>query len=93
MGRGPDWQHADQRRRQGAEYGLGIEAGYLVTSNLWLSAGYNFFGFKDDDLAGADYTNRGAYVRLRYKFDEELFGTGRSKAGNAPVSDKKSASQ
>ena len=79
--------------RKARQYGLGIEAGYLVTSNLWLSAGYNFFGFKDDDLAGADYTNRGAYVRLRYKFDEELFGTGRSKAGNAPVSDKKSASQ
>lgn len=79
--------------RKARQYGLGIEAGYLVSSNLWLSAGYNFFGFKDDDLAGADYTNRGAYVRLRYKFDEELFGTGRSKATTAPTSDKKNASQ
>ena len=55
-------------------YGLGAEAGYLLKKNLWVSAGYNFFGFKDDDLAGEDYTARGAYLRLRFKFDESLFG-------------------
>ena len=60
--------------RKARQYGLGLEVGYLVSTNLWLSAGYNFFGFKDDDLAGADYTNRGAYVRLRYKFDEAFMG-------------------
>jgi large repetitive protein len=54
-------------------YGVGIEAGYLISGNLWASAGYNFFGYHDDELAGADYTNRGAYLRLRYKFDEDLF--------------------
>ena len=26
------------------------------------------------DLAAGDYTNKGLYVRLRYKFDESLFG-------------------
>lgn len=55
-------------------YGLGAEAGYLLKKNLWVSAGYNFSGFKDDDLAGEDYTARGAYLRLRFKFDESLFG-------------------
>ncbi len=55
------------------QYGLGLEAGYLITGNLWGSVGYNFFGYTDDDLIGTDYTNRGAYLRLRYKFDEELF--------------------
>ncbi len=52
--------------------GLGLEVGYMVKENLWLSGGYNFFGFKDKDLQGTDYTARGVYVRMRYKFDETL---------------------
>lgn len=59
------------------KFGLGLEVGYLLQENLWLSAGYNFFGFKDKDLAGADYTDRGVYVRMRYKFDESLFDSKR----------------
>ncbi len=55
-------------------YGVGLELGYLVTTNLWVSAGYNFFGYRDADLAGADYTAKGPFVRLRYKFDEQLLG-------------------
>jgi hypothetical protein len=63
------------------QYGVGFEAGYLLAQNLWVSAGYNFFGYKDADMAGADYTARGAYVRLRYKFDETaLDGLTRKKA-------------
>jgi len=57
---------------QKRQYGLGFEVGYMLTDNLWLSGGYNVFGFKDDDLVAGDYTNKGAFVRLRYKFDEEL---------------------
>ena len=52
---------------------MGIEGGYLIKENLWMSLGYNFAGFSDRDLTGTDYTNRGVYVRLRYKFDEDLF--------------------
>ena len=52
------------------QYGVGFEVGYLVAENLWVSAGYNFFGYRDADLSGADYTARGPYVRMRYKFDE-----------------------
>ena len=57
------------------QYGLGVEVGYLVTTNLWLSAGYNVLGYRDDDLAAGESTQKGAYVRLRYKFDEAVFGT------------------
>jgi large repetitive protein len=53
-------------------YGAGIEVGYLLATNLWVSGGYNFFGYRDADLAGTEYTNKGAYLRLRYKFDEDL---------------------
>ena len=54
------------------QYGVGVEVGYLLVTNLWVSAGYNVSGYKDADLAGADYTTKGAYVRMRYKFDETL---------------------
>lgn len=53
---------------------LGLEAGYQAMPNLWVSAGYNVLGLKDPDLAGADYTNRGVYMRLRFKFDENTLG-------------------
>ena len=52
---------------------LGLEAGYLVAKNVWLSAGYNWSGFYDRDLSGSDYTLQGPYLRLRAKFDETLF--------------------
>lgn len=60
----------------GTQYGVGLEAGYLLQQNLWLSAGYNFTGFEADrDLSGGDYTNQGLYIRLRFKFDETLFAS------------------
>lgn len=51
---------------------VGVEVGYLLTSNLWLSAGWNHTGFSDRDLS-SDYTARGAFLRLRFKFDADLF--------------------
>ena len=54
-------------------YASGVETGYLVMENLWLSAGYNWRGFRDRDLTGSDYTAKGLYLRLRWKFDEDLF--------------------
>jgi hypothetical protein len=56
------------------QYGMGGEVGYRVARNLWLSAGYNVLGYQDQDLAGDDTTRKGAYIRLRFKFDENLFG-------------------
>lgn len=55
------------------QYAYGLEVGYLLTSNLWLSSGYNWRGFDDDDLTGGQYTNQGAFIRLRFKFDSNLF--------------------
>jgi predicted porin len=52
---------------------FGVEAGYLIKSNLWLSFGVNLRGFRDDELTGAAYTRKGVYLRLRFKFDETLF--------------------
>ncbi len=55
------------------QWGLGSELGTLLADNLWLSLGYNWFGFADRDLTAQDITQRGGYLRLRFKFDEALF--------------------
>ena len=76
-------------------HGLGVEVGYLLSDNLWVSAGYNVFGYKDEDLAAGDYTVKGPYLRLRYKFDEQVFdswGKGRPPAPEA-ASPEKAASR
>lgn len=53
--------------RQGV---LGAEGGYQLMPNLWMSAGYNALGLKDPDLGGSNFTSKGPYVRMRFKFDE-----------------------
>ena len=53
---------------------IGIEGGFMLHRNLWLSAGYNFSGFDDDLLVDGNYTGKGPYVRLRFKFDESIMG-------------------
>ncbi|CCD29402.1 Putative conserved repeat domain [Candidatus Glomeribacter gigasporarum BEG34] len=59
------------KNRQG-QWAQGVEVGRLLGQNLWVSAGYNWAGFHSD-LNEADYTARGPYLRLRFKFDEHLF--------------------
>jgi large repetitive protein len=59
---------------QAETYGTGIEVGYLLYRDLWLSLGCNFSGFSDPELTGEDYTAQGPFLRLRFKFGEDLFG-------------------
>ena len=84
----PRWDVGVQGYRlwgEGAtESALGLEVGYMVMKNLWVSVGYNFKGFEAADLAGDATTQRGAYVRVRYKFDEALLGGQEPAAGKAP---------
>ena len=56
-----------------SNYLLGAEVGYTPMTNLWISAGYNFMGYHDDDIASGSDNQQGAYLRLRFKFDEDLF--------------------
>lgn len=58
----------------GRRYGLGLEAGLAVSDDLRLSAGYNWFGFRDEELALDEPTDRGFYIGLGWRFDEGLFG-------------------
>ncbi|MET0209456.1 MAG: SdrD B-like domain-containing protein, partial [Burkholderiaceae bacterium] len=59
-------------RLRSRQMSYGVEAGYRVKDNLWVSVGYNVAGYKDRDLTADDATARGVYLRLRFKFDEKL---------------------
>lgn len=49
------------------------EAGALLSENRWHGLGWSVFGFTGCDLRAQDDTQRGFYLRLRFKFDENLF--------------------
>ena len=51
-------------------YSAGVSVGHSLVKNVWLSVGYNFSGFRDDDFSGADYTAQGIYLKCRAKFDQ-----------------------
>lgn len=55
------------------DYGLGVEAGFIMARNLRLAVGFNIFGYEDDDLAENSYSRPGVYAGFSYKFDEQLF--------------------
>ncbi len=65
------------------QYAYGLEVGYTLVDNLLVTLGYNWRGFRDDDLTGSDYTNRGWVLGVRYKFDEDLFKGSDAKVNRA----------
>ncbi len=53
------------------DYGLGIDVGYNVADNMWLTLGYNLAGFEDDDFSQARYTAQGPFLRFTMKADQD----------------------
>ena len=53
------------------KYSTGASFGWNMKRNIWLSVGYNFSGFEDDDFSAAGYTASGPYIRFRMKFDQD----------------------
>lgn len=53
-------------------FAAGAEVGYQLGGGLWVSGGWNYSSYRDNDLTGLGYTDNGPYIRLRYKFDEGL---------------------
>ena len=63
------WQ--DQRRSLTQSWG--VEAGYRLATNFWLSLGYNFTAYDQGAFApDAELASQGPYLSFRYKFDEGL---------------------
>jgi hypothetical protein len=56
--------------------GLGLELGRSLRDGVWLSAGWNYLGYTDPDLPSEEYTQRGLYLRVRARLDEDLLGPG-----------------
>lgn len=56
-------------------FAVGPEVGVVLRKNLNVGIGYNFVGFRDRDFAPDGSTARGAFLRMRFKFDENLFAT------------------
>ena len=54
----------------GTSYAWGPSIGVSPIENVWISAGYNVQGYKDDDFEAAEYSREGAYLQLRLKFDQ-----------------------
>lgn len=52
-------------------YSAGLNVGVSPLQNLWITVGYNFAGFRDEDFDAAAWTQDGAYVRFRLKFDHQ----------------------
>src|SRR5512145_1749489 len=48
-----------------------LSLGYVLMKNMWISAGYNWGGYRDRDFSQADWTNHGPFLSFRYKFDQE----------------------
>ena len=55
-------------------YGYGFSLGRQLAPNSWVSAGYNFNGFRDTDFDAAGNSKHGVFVNLRIKFDQESLG-------------------
>ena len=79
---GTMWSDNDSRN-----YLIGAEVGYTPMANLWVSAGYNFKGYHDDDIASGSDNQQGAYIRLRFKFDEDLFNKKRPTVNSRMMAD------
>ncbi|WP_294054923.1 hypothetical protein [Sphingomonas sp.] len=58
-------------------FAIGPSVGFSPGGNAWVSAGYNFTGYRDRDFEDTRYTRQGAYLTLRVRLDKDLLGMGR----------------
>jgi hypothetical protein len=52
------------------EWSYGPSLGFSPEKNIWISLGWNFKGFSDQDFEAARHKERGPYIKLRAKFDQ-----------------------
>jgi len=55
------------------DFSTGLDVGTTVAKNVWISLGYNFAGFRDDDFSASRHTAEGPYLKIRIKADQDTF--------------------
>jgi uncharacterized repeat protein (TIGR01451 family) len=55
------------------DYAVGLDVGTTFAKNVWVSLGYNFAGFRDDDFSASRHTAQGPYLKIRIKADQDTF--------------------
>jgi uncharacterized repeat protein (TIGR01451 family) len=55
------------------DHSTGFDVGATLAKNVWISVGYNFAGFRDDDFSASRHTAKGPYVKIRIKADQDTF--------------------
>ena len=50
----------------------GVDLGFNIAQDMWLSVGYNITGFYDEDFADARYTAAGPFLRFTVRGHQEL---------------------
>jgi uncharacterized repeat protein (TIGR01451 family) len=55
------------------DYSFGLDVGTTLAKNIWISVGYNFAGFRDDDFSASRHTAQGPYLSIRIKADQDTF--------------------
>jgi hypothetical protein len=55
------------------DYSTGFDVGTTFGKNIWISLGYNFAGFRDDDFSASRHTAQGPYLKIRIKADQDTF--------------------
>ena len=56
-----------------SDQSVGVDLGVTVARNIWISIGYNFAGFRDDDFEASRYTAQGPFIKFRMKADQDTF--------------------
>lgn len=56
-----------------SDQSVGVDLGVTVARNVWISIGYNFAGFSDDDFEASRYTAQGPFIKFRMKADQDTF--------------------
>jgi hypothetical protein len=55
------------------DFSTGLDVGMTLAKNVWVSLGYNFAGFRDDDFSASRHTAQGPYLSIRIKADQDTF--------------------
>jgi hypothetical protein len=55
------------------QHSVGLDVGVTFARNIWISLGYNFAGFRDDDFSATRYTDQGPFLKIRIKADQDTF--------------------